>query len=105
MMDVEAVIWRPMPVEEVRIGSLAVPVEFHFAPEPGHGVANLALGSVVSVEVLPCNQQSLHEERRLDEVSAVVVLSEVGVHLAGVTVEEVRPHAVEAVSFRRKRTI
>ena len=86
-----------MPVEEVAVLLLAEPVPLDVAPQLRDGVADLAFGGVVAIEVLPGGEQPLHHEGGLDEIGAVIVGPEVGDGLAGTTVEEVRPSSVEAV--------
>src|SRR5690606_20966493 len=98
--DVKSVVGRPVPVEQLAVRRLPVPAPLDLAPEPGDGVADLAFHRVVAVEVLPGGEQALDHERGLDEVAAVVVLAEVGIDPARVAVEEMRPHAMEAVRLR-----
>ena len=54
MTDVQAVVRRPVPVEDIAVGRLAVPVPLDFPPEPCDRVADLALRGRVAIEVLSC---------------------------------------------------
>src|SRR6266852_1307481 len=99
MVQVKAMIGRPMPVEKVRIGTSAVPIPFDGLPEPRNGVANFFLSSSVVAEVLACDQQALHQKGCFDQVAAIVVGTEIRIDFAGAAIEEVRPHAMEAVGL------
>ena len=90
---------RPMPVQEFAVGRLPEPVPLHCFPQRRDRVADVALGGSVTIEVLPRRQQSLHQERRLHEVRAVVVGAEIRDRLAGPAVQIVWPNAVEAIGL------
>src|SRR6266550_7403261 len=99
MVNVKAVIWRPVPVEKIRIWPLPVPVPLDGLPETGDGVAYLAFRGVVAFEVLPRRQQSLHQESSLHQIPSVVIRTEVGNHLAGSSIKKVRPHAMKTIGL------
>src|SRR5512138_130618 len=72
MVDVKPVIRRPVPVEDI------------------------------AVEVLASREQSLDHECGLDEIAAVVILSEEGDRSTRIPIEEMRPNAVKAIGARKK---
>src|SRR5262245_25060968 len=97
MADMPSMIGRPMPVQNITVGRLSIPVPFHFMPEPGDRVANLALRLVIAIKVLACREQALDHKCRLDQVAAIIVFAEIRVYASSATIEEVRPRPVEAV--------
>ena len=102
MADVPLVIRRPMPVQHVAVGRLAIPVPFDLAPHPRDRVANFALVGRVAVEILPRGEQALHQECSFHQVAAIVVLAKQRPDFAGVAIEKMGPDAVKAVRFVEK---
>jgi hypothetical protein len=88
-----------MPVQEFAVGRFPEPVPLHFFPQRRDRVADIALGGSVTIEVLARRQQPLHQERRLHQIRAVVVGTEIRDGLASPTVQIVWPDAVEAISL------
>ena len=97
MVDVEAMIGRPVPVKKIAVGLLSVPIPLDLAPHPGDAVAYLALLRSVAIEILASGEQAMNHEGGFDEIATVVIFPEVWKDFPGASVEEVRPDAVEAI--------
>src|SRR5262249_31341914 len=102
MADMPAMIGRPMPIQDPAVRRLSIPVPFDAAPQLRDRIANFALSAVVTIKVLTCGQQALHEKCRLDKVAAVVVLAEVRIYPPRFPIEKVWPYAVKAISAGKK---
>src|SRR5712692_2187489 len=96
-MNLEAPLWRAVPVEEVALRVLPIPVPLDRLPQPSDALVEIALGDRGSLEVLPRGQESLHHEGGLDQIAAVVQHAEERHGLAGSAVHVVGPRAVIAL--------
>src|SRR5258705_10124926 len=96
-MNLEAPLWRPVPIEEVALRVLPIPVPLDGLPQPSDALVEIALGDRGSLEVLPRGQESLHHEGGLDQIAAVVQHAEERHGLAGSAVHVVGPRAVIAL--------
>src|SRR5258705_269845 len=93
-MNLEAPLWRPVPIEEVALRVLPIPVPLDGLPQPSDALVEIALGDRGSLKVLPRGQESLHHEGGLDQIAAVVQHAEERHGLAGSAVHVVGPRAV-----------
>src|ERR1043165_4191761 len=77
-------IRRPMPVYYVLI-VLTVPVPLNSCPEFSDTINKVVPNGVGGLQILPKREQSLHEERGLHKITAIVFLTERD-HLASASV-------------------
>src|SRR5215472_6719894 len=96
-MNLEGPLWRPVPVEEVALRCLAVPAPFDRVPQLRDATVERFLGGSGAVEVLASGEQTLHEERGFNQVSAVVEHAEDRHGASGGAVHVMRPDAVITV--------
>src|SRR4030066_2314620 len=97
MADMPLVIWRPVPVKEIAIRRLPIPVPLHGFPQAGNTRPDLNFSASVPVKKLAGCQQSLDHECRFNQVTSVVIFPEEWDHFAGAPIQEVRPGAVKAI--------
>src|SRR5436190_19916614 len=97
MANMPTMIWRPMPIKHIAGRCLSIPVPLYLAPHCGNPLTNLALLGIVAVEVLARSEQSLHQKSGFHQISTVVVFAEVGIHMPGAAIKEMRPHTVKAI--------
>lgn len=90
-----------MPVERVLSAAL-VPVPFHAAPQAVDAFSQGSFRRGTFAEVLPHAEKALDQERRLDQVPAIVVAAE-RFDPAGGAFEPVRPGSMEAVGLLQER--
>ncbi len=91
-----------MPQERVAAELARVPVPLHCLPQVRNALGESVLDGGLRVGVLTRSQQPLHEECGLNEVSAVVEPAEDRHGLAGSTVHEMRPRAVETICLLKE---
>ena len=88
-------VGRPVPVKppRCRVYADTSPTP-PFAPEPGDGpmLQRISRSAVVPLfKYWRAASKALHEERRLHEVTPVVVLAKVGNYFAGAPIQKMRP--------------
>src|SRR5215468_6576647 len=93
----EAMIGRPVPVKEIAVGLFPIPVPLDRLPKIRDRLADFPFGLEIAVEILPRDEKPLNEERRFDQVAAVVIFSEERNNLSSPAVQEMRPHAVKPI--------
>src|SRR6202034_546065 len=92
MVEREAVGRAPVPCEGGS-SALSVPIPLRFAPEIGDAITNAFLLRRIAIEIGACAQESLKQERALDQIGAIVLPAErlcragIAVHERGVGAE------------------
>src|SRR3984957_9345892 len=94
MVQCEAVGRAPVP-REGGSSALSVPIPLRFAPEIGDAVTNAFLLRRIAIEIGARTQESLKQERALDQIGAIVLPAE-RLCRAGVAVHEMGVEAVIA---------
>ncbi len=89
-----------MPVKYL-LAAFGEPVEFHLPPELVDVGGEFLLVIVTVLEIFAHDEQTLHKERALYKVSAVVFGTE-RFHLAGVAIDPVGPYAVKTVGLTQE---
>src|SRR5262245_21678766 len=91
-----------MPVEEIAGAFFPIPVPFDRPPKTSDCLADLSLDLEIAVEILPRGEKSLNEERRFDQVTAVIVFPKVRNNLTGPAIQEMGPRAVKPIRLREE---
>src|ERR1041385_1305134 len=86
-----------MPVYHVLI-VLTIPRPLNSRPEFSDTINKVVPNGVGGAQILPKREQSLHEERGLHKITAIVFLTERD-HLASASVYPVRPCTMKPVGF------
>src|SRR5215470_19766921 len=91
-----------MPVKEIALLRLAVPVPLHGFPKLRDPFVQRLLFFRRAVKALPGREQALHQERRFDQVSTVIKCAKYRHGLSGIAIHVVRPGTVVSICRLQK---
>src|SRR5580765_7496754 len=86
MVNLPCPLRRPMPINKVAGCCLPIPIPLDSLPKLGDAAVERTLLFIRPVKILAGREESLHQKRGFDQVSAVVKRAEYWHRLAGIAV-------------------